>query len=627
MKIVKFDIHNFKGINHTTIYVADKTPGNVITLIGLNESGKTTILEALSHFVTEDKDTAGLVNTVAKKAAVQDLIPKDKKAAFTDNISVEATVVLDKRDVADLAKYLLKEKNLILNETEITWEFSVERTYNFEDSRFEGSHALWSLECNIKRKAQKKYTIYDGENSDKEKFDIWADAVAFLRKRLPKIVYFPTFLFDFPDRIYLEGNDNQTNAYYTQVMQDVLDSQGDGLDLTKHIINRIASVRVDHPSPQTFISFFFQKDEKKQIDAVLQTASNQMSSVIFGSWNQILGRNITGKRVQIEWFLDTEKNNAPYLEVSIVDGQSRYNLSERSLGFRWFFSFLLFTQFRKNRKADSATLFLFDEPAANLHSKAQIKLLETFSKIANGATNIIYSTHSHYMVNPLWLEKAYIVENKATDYENENDVDSFAIRKTDINAIRYKTFVGTNPTKTTYFQPVLDALEVTFSPLLRSANALIVEGKNDFYALKYLRSKSSEFEIPEIFPGNGAGSANNLISIFRGWGINFRVLLDDDKAGQQSKKSYMEDFLLSTKEVVTLGEISPQFKGKSFEAILQNDARTAVKNAFEVDAPSKKQYALYFQELLANKSGLSFPETELSFKPINDWIDNEFSKK
>ena len=126
MKITRFDIRNFKGISHTTIDLADETPGNVGTLIGLNESGKTTILEALSHFVTEDKDTAGLVGTVTKKSSLQDLIPKDRKAAFTGNISVEATIILDDEDVNDLAACFLKENDLIIQKESVTRKITVE---------------------------------------------------------------------------------------------------------------------------------------------------------------------------------------------------------------------------------------------------------------------------------------------------------------------------------------------------------------------------------------------------------------------------------------------------------------------------------------------------------------------
>jgi predicted AAA+ superfamily ATPase len=54
MKVIRFEIEKFKGILRASINLSDEIPGNVITLIGLNESGKTTILEAILHFFTED---------------------------------------------------------------------------------------------------------------------------------------------------------------------------------------------------------------------------------------------------------------------------------------------------------------------------------------------------------------------------------------------------------------------------------------------------------------------------------------------------------------------------------------------------------------------------------------------
>ena len=625
MKIIQFEIENFKGISKTIVRLEDETPGNIVTLIGLNESGKTTILEAISHFLTEDKDTAGLVGTVTKKVNLQDLIPKDKKAAFTGQIAITATVRLEPSEIDELADHMLEEQGIVLDKASVPLQFVVKKVYEFKDSNHEKTQNLWMMTFKMKSKRAKTFKYYDGIDKTKvEEHKLWNVPVAFLRLNLPKIVYFPTFLFDFPDRIYLEKDDKKLNSYYVQVIQDVLDSQGDGLSIQTHIIDRINKVKTEHTIPATFLAFFFQKDERKQIDAVLQKASNEMSKVIFGSWNQILGKSVTGKNVQIEWLLDGDKNNVPYLEVSIVDGQSKYSLSERSLGFRWFFSFLLFTEFRRNRKSQNPTIFLFDEPAANLHSKAQMKLLESFSRIATKGTYILYSTHSHYMVNPLWLEKAYIIDNKATDYDNEDDVDSFAVRKTDITAVRYKTFVGSNPTKTTYFQPVLDALEVTFSPLLSSSKALIVEGKNDFYPFSYLRRKLTAATIPQVFPGNGAGSSGTLISLFRGWGVNFRILLDDDKAGQQAKKKYMDEFFLSKAEVVTLGEIEEALKGQEFEALYKDDVVGAANTKFGTKKPTKRQLSLYFQELLASGNDTSLPKTEEAFRPISEWVDSVF---
>lgn len=621
MKISKFEIENFKGISNTTINLADEVPGNVITLIGLNESGKTTILESLSHFVTEDKQTAALVGKVHKKSSLQDMIPKDRKAAFTGKTSIKAHIELDSKDIDGLAEFFLKKHGLVLDKENYSKKLTVESAFLFEDSTNKESPNYWTVTFPLRTKQAKKYVTYNHLESTKA---IWLSGIAYLRDLIPKIVYFPTFLFNFPDRIYLEeATPTETNSYYKQILQDVLDCQSEGLSITKHVLDRINKQKAAHNSIPTFIAHFWGLDEKNQIDAVMQKISNEMSREIFGAWSEILGRNIANKRVQVDWFIDSEKNNSPYLQLSIIDGQSKYVLSERSLGFRWFFSFLLFTQFRKKRENNHSTIFIFDEPAANLHSKAQMKLLESFSKIATDNTYIIYSTHSHYMVNPQWLEKAYIVDNKAIDYDNDQ-VDSFAIKKTDIHATKYRTFIGSHPNKTTYFQPVLDALEVQFSPLERSAKALIIEGKFDYHPFLYFRKKLNAAKIPEIFPSNGAGEVGHLINLFRGWGVDFRILLDDDNAGKEAKKRYLTDFLVPQNHVVTIADIDPTLKNKAFEAIYQNDVTDEIKKTLNVKVLTKRHFALFFQEMLINSISKDFPETVTVFKKLSSWVDNIF---
>ena len=55
MRISSFEIKNFKGISQCKIELEVAELRNlIITLIGLNESGKTTILEALANFVSQD---------------------------------------------------------------------------------------------------------------------------------------------------------------------------------------------------------------------------------------------------------------------------------------------------------------------------------------------------------------------------------------------------------------------------------------------------------------------------------------------------------------------------------------------------------------------------------------------
>ena len=88
------------------------------------------------------------------------------------------------------------------------------------------------------------------------------------------------------------------------------------------------------------------------------------------------------------------------LEVSFkikTKSNKVFNVNERSKGFKWFFSFLLFTEFRKKRTKN--ILFLLDEPASNLHSTAQAHILNALEELGKDSL-VVYSTHSHHLINP-----------------------------------------------------------------------------------------------------------------------------------------------------------------------------------------------------------------------------------
>ena len=55
MEYVSFEITNFKGIDHVKVDLDRHPVGPVCYFVGLNESGKTTVLEAISYFDTKRK--------------------------------------------------------------------------------------------------------------------------------------------------------------------------------------------------------------------------------------------------------------------------------------------------------------------------------------------------------------------------------------------------------------------------------------------------------------------------------------------------------------------------------------------------------------------------------------------
>ena len=287
----------------------------------------------------------------------------------------------------------------------------------------------------------------------------------------------------------------------------------------------------------------------------------------------------------------------PYVSLYVTDGESRYAISERSLGFRWFFSFLLFTAFKKSK--NRSTFFLFDEPAANLHAKAQAELLTSFSRIASGGNRVIYSTHSHHMINPQWLSGAYIVDNSAVDYDS---ADSFALsaKPTKIGLTKYREFASKYPSRSSYFQPVVEKLEYVAPLVLGESPFVLVEGISDYYALR-IAQRLFKSKLPfNLMPGVGAGASGPQVSLLMGRGDKFLVLLDDDGAGKKEAARYRDNWFLSENTVFTLAAVDPKFAGLQLEGLIHSGTLELVKERFGIQGvPTKKQIGWYLAESLA----------------------------
>jgi predicted ATPase len=595
----KFTLRNFKGIEEVVVDLEDKVYSPVITLIGLNESGKTTILEGLSHFVAGDRSVSGLFDGIHSKTSGAGLIPIHKKAAFTSDIDIVGDVQLKESDV-EAIQSLAKTHKLLVDEARLLKPFSVTKEFRFEDSVLKSTTNRYAFELYVRKNRTsgvgqfKKYVRPEA----KDDVDLWKQVVEHLDRTLPLVAYFPTFLVDMPSRIYLSEHDGEkpVNRHYRFVFQDILDSLGEGLSLDRHVSNRIVEFRDGQKSANWF-SVFFGSPSKAPIDSVFQKISNAVTKEVLGSWQKVFQRAISAKSIFVEWNIDTEKNDLPYASFYVSDGESRYAIHERSLGFRWFFSFLLFTAF-KQAKARK-TIFVFDEPAANLHAKAQAELLTSFSRIASEGNRIVYSTHSHHMINPRWLSGAYIVENTAVDYDTP---DSFGLstKPTNIRATKYREFVSKFPTRSSYFQPVIEKLEYVSPEIVGSAPFVVVEGITDYFALLLARKALPKGVPYSIMPGTGSGASGPLISQMLGRGEKFLLLLDDDKAGKKEVERYRSDWYLPASTVFTLGELDSSFTGMRLESLLGPDTTAMIKSHLSLAAePSKKQIGWYLAEACA----------------------------
>jgi len=247
------------------------------------------------------------------------------------------------------------------------------------------------------------------------------------------------------------------------------------------------------------------------------------------------------------------------LELKIKQGSDSYSINDRSLGFRWFFSFLIFTAFRKSRSSDPGeTLFLLDEPASNLHQRSQQKLLQSLDDIVSEC-KLIYSTHSHHLINPKWLAGTYIVKNEAINYGNPEEA---MTTETKISAIPYKNFVARYPDEEDHFKPILDALDYTPSSLEMVPSTVFTEGKNDYYTFKYFSEVifKGNYQL-SFYPGAGIGKYEDVFRLYLAWNRDFIAIFDADRQGKKEKQRYIS--LLGPdieSKIFTLDEINPAWK-------------------------------------------------------------------
>jgi predicted ATP-dependent endonuclease of OLD family len=605
MRYTHFRIKNFKGIKAVEIDLTSRPKSNIFTLVGLNESGKTTILQALNFtgFKSETLDPLDLHGYSISD--VHELIPISKRANFNDEIVVETGYEFSIEDSEKLSNLLYNRLGFKL--TKPVGRFTTSNKHTFRNSRRQASTYMWNISfLGKKKRASTERKLVNEE---------WRQAVEIVKSLLPSILYFPNFLFDFPDRIYLEepSSDKEKHEFYRTILQDVLDSIGDGADLNSHILERAKS------------SSLF---DKRALESVLLKMGSHISSTVFKNWDKIFKREIGRKEIVVDSGREDD-SGLYYIELRLKDSHELYTISERSLGFRWFFAFLLLTQYRGFRKnAPKDVLFLLDEPASNLHPSAQSQLLESFGRFPE-TCSIIYTTHSHHMINPDWLEGAYVVRNEGLDYESE---DTYNARDTVITLERYRKFAAEHPNQTTYFQPVLDVLDYSPSKLEAVKSVVLIEGKNDFYTLKYMLEiifarQQLSFGL---VPGTGSGSLDNIVRLYLGWGRDFIILLDSDRAGVDQKNRYEEIFgPIVQDKTFLLNDIDGGWKKIELENLVAQADKELIQQTIYPDAVryNKTHFNRAIQELYLTKKALPLSAVTISaFKAIIDFCDKKLRR-
>jgi hypothetical protein len=256
-------------------------------------------------------------------------------------------------------------------------------------------------------------------------------------------------------------------------------------------------------------------------NAKLQAASTDITDQILEYWSQ-------NPDLDVEVRIDNARpgDTPPLNEGTIGRARIKNNVhrvdtpfSERSAGFVWFFSFLVkFAQVGGTREP---VILLLDEPGLSLHGSAQGDLLRFIDDRLAPSHQVIYSTHSPFMVPADKLERVRIVEDK--------------VQEKDTRRISHGTKVGRDVLKVdadTLF-PLQGALgyEVT-QALFVGKHTLLVEGPSDILYLQAMsaalsaRKRVGLDERWTLCPSGGIDRIMPFISLFRGSKLHVAVLSD-----------------------------------------------------------------------------------------------------
>lgn len=620
MRYSKFEIRNFKGIREATINLGRTPNASVFTLVGLNESGKTTVLEALHSFAPDSSTDTVVGQNKDVDERRRAAVPRARISDFDGKVSIKAFFQVGSSDIEQLLE-LAAEEGINIDPSSISGDESYERYSEYKGGDLVGNYYRTSYAPKIKTGRQQKFRE---PNQEEEEL-----LLGHFRSLMPSIAYFPTFVFDFPEKVYLARNRlGVKNSFYRNLFQDILDYGGRGHKISDHIVNRVRKNEyvIDYVG---FLPLWRKSNEKQQVDQVVDHAARTVTKMVFDKWDQIFGESSGNKEIVINWdveqgqvwdrdtksYVDSNEHDA-YVQFSVKDGADRFSISTRSLGFRWFFSFLLFTQFRAARNDKKPLLFLLDEPASNLHASAQQKLIESFPEIARDEHMLIYSTHSHYMIEPSWLEQAFIVQNKPMA-ENERMFDAAVLddASVDVKVTPYRQFVSEQGAALSFFQPIADRLSVVPSKFDIDRAGVLLEGKSDYYILEYFR-KTYGSEKLRLYPALGSGTLDALISLLRGWGQPIRVMLDSDAAGNDNLGRYQKTFLLRDNEITQIGAIQPGVK--EVESLFSPEDLKKISDYIGKEKVSKKDILRVFQEAIA--SNKKVPLTGATVKRIKAFL-------
>ena len=549
MKLKSVRITNFRSIQDSTEFHI----GDVTCLVGKNESGKTALLQALYRLnpIVEKDDKFDAIEDYPRRF-VSDYNDDIEKGNQQPAQVVEATYSLEREDIAAVKKAFgsecLQGKNPIVT---LKQQYSNKRFFSNLDVNSASvlKHFVRTADLDrslttrlLKIKSvTKMIEILSGteQSSTVQELtqtlrEIYKHGVSYtvynrvLRDRIPKFLYF--------DEYYqMKGRDN-VDALKQRVANNALE------DSDHPLLGLIALAGLD-------LGQLTNPEKTEALIAKLEAAENRLTGKVLSYWSQ-------NRHLRMKFDIRPAQPHDPKGMTSGMNIWGRVhdtkhgvstNLGTRFRGFIWFFSFLAW--YSQLRKQNTNMILLLDEPGLSLHAKAQEDLLRYFEEELKPYHQLVYTTHSPFLVDASHFERVRIVQ----DLSIESGSDDLAEEKQGTRVITEVL----DATPDSLF-PLQGALGYDISQtLFIGPNNLVVEGVSDLLYIQIMSALLQENGEPgldskwTITPVGGFDKIPTFVALIAAQtNLNLAILIDYQKNDQQKIENLFRKKLLKKNNIL-----------------------------------------------------------------------------
>jgi AAA15 family ATPase/GTPase len=393
--IKALQLSDFRNIKNNEILWLEE----ICSLVGQNESGKTSLLEAISQldkFTLTQKDTTrgSLRYNQGKLPSLKFFLQPDAElvASIQENISN-----FTPKSMVSLTVGSGDKKN---------WEIKISTfnsgLNNFQERDFilkpayknvSGSPVNVTIDSNAVEVPVDGEIRFKGRNTQNMRLvrlgkltkipdsDLVEKIKSKILNNLPKVAWWP------PRELVSEGIQKVYNEYYIPdniVWADFIADPNKNPSV-KRLFDLSVLSDASFADWSTVLKGFQDKNDARAIQTYWSKITKVIKSVLKDRWNQ--------SDISIDFSFGTTSE----LCISISENGEQIEPSSRSEGFKWFFSFLLF--FFTNRQVLKNLIILMDQPGEYIHPGGQKELRKRLEEIASESNQIIFSTQSPFLID------------------------------------------------------------------------------------------------------------------------------------------------------------------------------------------------------------------------------------